>query len=536
MYRVLLADDEEEIRESMAYRVDWSSLGFEIVAYAENGMEALEQLEKEMPDVIMTDIRMPFLSGLEFVEKAVEIRPTVKIIIFSGFDDFEYAQKAITLNVEAYMLKPISASQLSKTLDMLRKKMDAEVEEQQNIEKLRKNYVKSLPIMREQFYISWVEGRISKDEVSEKARQYQIELGGSVRTVVTFRVNPSLTCEERKEEETPENLIPIALKKTVDAVLGRFHGIHSFIYVDHVVVITELEWESQIKMLMNEVNEVCKNARTFTGRIITAGIGGMYQKAEAVHSSYQEANSALEYGTLLCKDGEYATYIHDIEPDHNARVVPNQSTEQQLLGAIKLGRTEVIKSKIQQLFTDLEGSCMPFGLYQVYVLQILASILGMGMDYGEICREELDHISQVMQMYSLEQMKEWLTRLCLKLADAIRQEQMDSREMIVSRAKALVEEHYGDADLSAEKICEQLHVSTAYFSTVFKKEEKINFVSYLTDVRMKHAVHLLETTSDKTYLIAAKVGYGEPNYFSYVFKKKYGLSPSRYRSRQTKTV
>ncbi len=179
-------------------------------------------------------------------------------------------------------------------------------------------------------------------------------------------------------------------------------------------------------MLMNEVNEVCKNARTFTGRIITAGIGGMYQKAEAVHSSYQEANSALEYGTLLCKDGEYATYIHDIEPDHNARVVPNQSTEQQLLGAIKLGRTEVIKSKIQQLFTDLEGSCMPFGLYQVYVLQILASILGMGMDYGEICREELDHISQVMQMYSLEQMKEWLTRLCLKLADAIRQEQMDS--------------------------------------------------------------------------------------------------------------
>ena len=106
---------------------------------------------------------------------------------------------------------------------------------------------------------------------------------------------------------------------------------------------------------------------------------------------------------------------------------------------------------------------------------------------------------------------------------------MDSRKHIVKKAKDLVERSYFDDTLSAEKICNELHISTAYFSTVFKKEEKMNFISYLTEVRLKQAVRLLETTSDKTYLIASKVGYAEPNYFSYVFKKKYGMPPTKYR-------
>lgn len=532
MYRVLLADDEAEIRESMVYRVDWRALGFEIVAFAENGMEALEQLEKENPDVIMTDIQMPFLSGLEFVEKAVEICPSVKIIIFSGFDDFEYAQQAIKLNVEDYILKPISAAKLSNALENLRKKIDAEIEERRNIEKLKKNYEESLPIMKEQFYISWVEGRFAKSDIVAKARQYQIQISGDWRTVVIFQVTPELA-DDSDEVCTPENLILIALKQAVDALLGRFHGIHSFIYADHVVVITELEWESQIMILMNEVNEVCKRAKDFTGKTVTAGIGGFYRRAEAVHTSYHEAYSALEYGTLLCREGEYVAYIRDIEPNNNARVIPNQSIVQQLLGAIKIGRKEVIESSIDDLFAYLEKSFMPFEMYQIYVFQIVASVLGMGPEYKDVYTDELNQVSHVLQMHSLQQIKEWLIKLCLKLSAAIWQGQMDSRKIIVNNAKMLAEKHYGDPELSADKICAELHISKAYFSTVFKKEEKVNFVSYLTDVRVKKAAYLLETTSDKTYLIAAKVGYSEPNYFSYVFKKKYGVSPTKYRSEHT---
>lgn len=533
-YRVLLADDEEEIREGILCRVDWNALGFEVVALAENGMDALEMLEKETPDVIMTDIRMPFLDGLELIEKVMEICPTIKIILFSGFDDFEYAQKAIRLSVEAYMLKPMATAQIEENLMNLKKKMDAEREERQNVEELKLNYLKSLPVMKEQFLIGWVEGRIQEEDILRKAKQYQIELQKTWRTVVLLKLSKSLAKNSDREDASGASgeLQLIAIKKTADSFLGRFHHIHSFIYLDYIVVITELAWDSQITMLINEANEVCKAGKNFTGRIVTAGIGGIYKNPDAVRVSYREAYNALEYSTLLAKEGAYTIYIKDIDPDHTIKLIPNQGNEQMLLRAIKLEDRNGIEEKIDMFFSELEGSCLPFYQYQIHILKILASVLEIASTYqlnsSELFMEEMD-ISDVLKMHSLEEIKKWMTHICYHISENIQQEQMDSRKHIVKKAKDLVEGFYSDDTLSAEKICKELHVSTAYFSTVFKKEEKMNFISYLTEVRLKHAVRLLETTSDKTYLIAAKVGYAEPNYFSYVFKKKYGVPPTKFR-------
>jgi two-component system response regulator YesN len=429
LYRVLLADDEAEIREGMIERIDWKSLGFEIVASAENGLEALELLEQTNPDIIITDIKMPFLNGLQFVERAVKILPAVKIIIFSGFDDFEYARKAIRLNVEEYLLKPISANQISETLTHLKEKIDAEIEEKRNIDTLQKNYMENLPIIKENFLMNWIEGHIGDEEIKTKAIQYHISINEDLRTVIIFDIDKT-SREKNDFFKGKEELIPIAVKRIVDKALGRFPFASSFIYQENVVVIAGLEEESQSETLLKLVNEVCKEGRNITELKITAGVGGLYRNLEAVKLSYKEAREALGYGELFNKDGGYTTFIGDIE---RARQLAKQG-------------------------------------------------------------------------------------------------QADSGKQIALKAKQYVEENYADDLLSVEKICGELYLSQAYFSTVFKKEEKINFVSYLTNVRLEHAIKLLETTADKTYVIAAKVGYADPNYFSYVFRKKYGMSPSKYRS------
>lgn len=533
LYKVMLVDDEEEIREGMAYRVDWEAFGFCVAVFAENGMEALELLESENPDVIFTDIRMPFMNGLEFLKKAIEIKPTIKIIIFSGFDDFEYAQKAISLNVEAYILKPISAVKLAEILTELKKKMDAEIEERRSVETLKKNYESSLPILKEQFLISWVEGRIQEDAIIERGKQYQISIQGKLCTVAVFWINEAT--EEEKyagSSSTPEHLLLIALKKTAESILGKFHKIHSFIYADQVVVIAELIWESQITMFINEVNEVCKSGKECTGKIVAAGIGRLCSEPGKVRNSYKEACDTLEYSILLCKEGTYTTYIEDIEPHHNMITAPDYHMEQMLLVAIKQGDEKQIRQRINTLFKELESSILPFVQYQFYILKIFTSVLSLGVNYGDIYTNELQNINDILKMHSLAEIQEWITGLCLKVSGCIQQEQMKSINQIVNKAKQYVQEHYGDADLSADTICQELHVSATYFSTIFKKEEGVSFVSYLTSVRLSHAVKLLETTPDKTYIIAAKVGYAEPNYFSYVFKKKYGVAPSRYRKEQ----
>ena len=161
LYKILIVDDEEEIRLGVIKKIDWESYGFKVVGDAANGIEAWEKANILQPDIVMTDIRMPFMDGLELGGKIQEVMPVTKIIIFSGCDDFEYAQKAIRINVFEYVLKPINSEDLIEILKRLKYRLDEEYDEKRNIEVLQKHYLDSIPIMREQFLAAVIEGKVS---------------------------------------------------------------------------------------------------------------------------------------------------------------------------------------------------------------------------------------------------------------------------------------------------------------------------------------------------------------------------------------
>ena len=183
-YRVIVVDDEEEIREGIIRKIDWNALGYEVVGSAENGVEALELAEHLHPDVIMTDIKMSFMDGLQLCQHIAEKMPSVKMIIFSGFDDFEYAQRAIKLNVTEYLLKPVNAQELTQTLQKLKCQLDQELADQRDIEKLRRNYQESLPVLREQFLVGLLEGRVPQQRVQAQAEMFQLHLAAKYWTVI----------------------------------------------------------------------------------------------------------------------------------------------------------------------------------------------------------------------------------------------------------------------------------------------------------------------------------------------------------------
>ena len=124
LYRILLVDDEEEVRHAIIQKIPWEELGFQVVGDAENGMDALEKIEQLEPDVVLTDIRMPYMDGLEMAERLREIHPSIKVVLFSGFDDFEYAQKAIKLNIIEYILKPVNAEEMMEILLRIKGTLD----------------------------------------------------------------------------------------------------------------------------------------------------------------------------------------------------------------------------------------------------------------------------------------------------------------------------------------------------------------------------------------------------------------------------
>ena len=151
LYKIMLVDDEEEVRTSIIKKINWEANGFEVVGDAENGRDALEKIENLEPNVIITDIRMPYMDGLALTENIRQRFPSIKVIIFSGFDDFTYAKEAIRLGVTEYILKPVNVDELTEILKKVRAKLDEEIESARNIDSLRESYKASLPVLREQF-------------------------------------------------------------------------------------------------------------------------------------------------------------------------------------------------------------------------------------------------------------------------------------------------------------------------------------------------------------------------------------------------
>ena len=171
LYKIMLVDDEEEVRKSIINKIDWADTGFEVIGDAENGKDALEKIEQNEPDLVLTDIKMPYMDGLTMAETIRQQYPSVKIVIFSGFDEFEYAKKAIKLNVIEYILKPVNVEELTAILKKIKKNLDEEIEQKRNVNLLRESYIKNLPTIREHFLNDLIHGGMSGETISEKLKE-----------------------------------------------------------------------------------------------------------------------------------------------------------------------------------------------------------------------------------------------------------------------------------------------------------------------------------------------------------------------------
>lgn len=533
LYRIMIVDDEEEIRLGIIKKIDWESNGFIVVGDAENGQDALEKAEKLHPDVIMTDIRMPFMDGLELGKRLSELMPSTKIIIFSGCDDFEYAHKAIQISVIEYVLKPINSTELIEVLKRLKIQLDCEYNEKLNLEKLYKHYIESLPVIREQFLVGAIEGRVGNEQWYEQAEGLGINFKGNHFAVALIHADGTLILEKEISNSIQEKstLKYISIKKIVDENISKYCEFISFIYSDNVVVIGNLKKKEDILLFIRGINEVCKIYEHIMSLAISAGVGYSYNSPSGIRFSYRTAQDALEYKLIL--GAGKAIYIDDVEPDNSSQLQFHEQEEQSMLNAIKISSEEEIKKMIDMVFKKMEDSLLPFNRYRIYIMEIMTSLLKLvqayNLDLNEVFGENFNCYTYLESFNSIHEVKKWFTNKAVKVNDLIKRERINSSILLVEKAKQYILENYSDYDLSVERLCSKLHVSPTYFSTIFKRETETNFVNFLTAVRLEQAVKLLNTTDYKTYIIADKVGYPEANYFSYVFKKKYGVSPSRYR-------
>ena len=528
LYNVLLVDDEADVLQAMKKKIDWEALGFCLAGTAENGQEALEMAEQLHIDVVMTDIKMPYMDGLTLCKNLKQSYRNMKVIIYSGFDDFEFAREAVHLEAEEYLLKPISAGDMEAAFSKVRKKLDQEYDEYRNLNRLSEYYRKSLPAMREQLVMGILEGRIAGERARAMMETYEICLDSPFYVVAALYmdVNP------REEQPQPAQLFTLSLKDMVQDYLKNRTRFFSTAFLDQVIVIFMLDEREEIDQVLYHLDQICKMGFHVLKSSVTAAVGQICANTDALHTSYEEAVNAMEYRSIL--GSGQVLYINDIEPCSEENILVTEHEFQNLVHAVKLGNRDETTAAIAQIMDSIRKEPISPGQYQLLFMELLSELMKIGRAYklhpNQIFGEHAGSWQELYRMVTVDELEGWLQEVCTNLRHVLRHERRDSAARLTEQAKAYIEEHYKESDLSADSLCRCLNVSAAYFSTIFKREVGMSFVAYLTKIRLEHALELLRTTEDKTYIIASRVGYMEPNYFSYVFKKQYGISPSKYRA------
>lgn len=534
LYKVLLVDDEEHIRMGIRRKIKWEDLGFCVVGEAENGIEALDLMDKVMPDIVITDIRMAFMDGIKLAENIRDRFSTTKVVIMSGFDDFEYAQEAIKLGVIRYILKPINAMEMNILLGEIKTLLDEEIASKNDLELLKKNYQKSLPLLKERFLNQWVEDYVSAEIIEENIDAFQLPIENE--NLVTIVIRPD---ELRKKEDDihyvkNKSLLKVAILNICEEAIKRHELGIIFMKMDEIILIVPLkskEVPKESSRIFNGLEQIRATVQKYLNTTVTIGVGSSCSDKALLYKSYLSALSALDYTVTI--GNNKIICIDDIEPSCNDEIVFEELDERALMTAIKLGQGEEIQKVINKIFNKLEGAQLTLADYQLYIVEVFSSIMrlmrNMGIETNSIFIGETNFFSTINKFLTKDEIRQWIFDVSIKVSKQILANRNSNKNELIEKAKHYIETYYADTDLSAEKLCNYLHISTNYFSALFKKETKFTFSSYLTNVRIEHAKILLRTTALKTFDIGNQVGYVEGHYFSYVFKKATGLAPTEYR-------
>ncbi len=533
MYKLIIVDDEEEVRQGIIDKIDWASFNFEVIGQAENGREALDIIEENVPDVVITDICMPLMDGLELAGVIRDSYPTVKLVILSGFDEFKFAQQAIKHGVADYILKPVLPKDINELMLKLKTRIDQEIAEKEDRDKLRQHYIESLPILKDSFLSSLLTGTHDAGEIAEKSGEFGLHLQGEwfVSAVI------SVDSESLNKSHDPE-LMKFAVLNIAQEIVARRSVGEAFFYDNAPVIIAGLSCDDK-KSAYNRIylvlEEIRQNVEKYLKLTVTAGVGGMFGCLERMKESYRSALTALEYKLVL--EGNKVIFVDDLEPESTEVIVLDEKKERALITSIKFGSEPDVAESVDALFRDIEGVKASIRDYQIYFIEVFAVLSRLAkalrLDIEGVFPSQSGMYVEIGNFNNMDEVKAYVKSLSLKLMDQISGRMVNSTQSLLEKAKAYIDQNYQDPELTVQKLADSLFISASYLSLIFKKEAGQTFLKYLIGVRLAVAKEQLRNPDTKVTEVAEKVGYPDVSYFSYFFKKNFGISPREYRSRFT---
>ena len=532
MESILIVDDEPLVLEGIRSKLDWEVLGFDRVETATDGYQALRLVEQSPPSVLLTDIRMPYLDGLALCKAVRTLTPETKIIIMTGHDEFPYAQDALRLGASDFVLKPVTAEELSIILQEVNSQLVRERSERRDLERLRAQLQESLPLLRERFLLRLLRGQPQHAEWTKQALAYSIDFTGHWWSILAVRVDHWRQAVESRGHEQGELLL-LAIEAICREYARGFHHCQTLRGLDDELLVlvgsNNEAFEHELLAFGNTVRNLVAADLEVT---VTIGVGRVVdaRTPASLSDSYRDALTALEYRLLLGRNRIIP--ITDVEPQAKPGLFISAEQGHRLATAVRTGMEGGVDAAVRGLMDTLAVNLVPVDNCRMVVMHALTEILDAASGLGGnaiAVKMSGEMFADLQRQETLDEIGSWLSRFCRDLASQVNIRREYEVRVLVERAKAYIIEHYTDPDLSLQDVCNHLHISPSYFSLLFKREMCQTFLGFVTELRMNKAKELLTVTSLRSYEIAERIGFTDPNYFSQCFRKNCGISPQQYR-------
>ncbi|MHB1483784.1 MAG: response regulator transcription factor [Saccharofermentanales bacterium] len=539
MFNVLLVEDEINVLENLKNSPIWETGEFSLVASAANGEDGLEILKREQIDIVVTDITMPVMDGLELSSQIRQTMPNIKIIILSGFGDFQYARKALSLGVSEYLLKPVRFQDLHAALRKVAAKLRDEIQVNREIASFRQQVQNNMQYQRNIFLENLSFGIIPMESMNGQAKMLELNLDFKTVScaIVSFFENKILINES-------EHLMILEIQKMIEDALQTQDIITFNRNQREYNIIFRNPRMSDIKNILQKIREDIARQRhlsqnPYRPRI---AVGGVKKSIAGIAESCADARFLLNFQHLVTNKD--LLFMDEVQPFL-------QSTYQSELGVssemelvtrtLNTGTQKDIPLVVENLVKWLQLINYNLVFFQnicIKITNIINNFLVMiDEDPGEILFDQNGGIGNLLSnnwqnwFSDIPAFKNYLVSTLTSIIDIRDKKNRYKYNDVILKAKKYIDEHYNDSNISLTGIASFANVNPSYFSTLFSQEMGKSFIEYLTDIRIEKAKVLLKTTSMRTLDIAFAVGFSDSNYFSKIFKRITNESPRSFKSK-----
>lgn len=529
MYKVFLVDDEIEIREGMRDSINWGNINFVFSGEAPDGEMALPLIQEVKPDVLITDIKMPFMDGLQLSKMVHKMMPWVKIVILTGHDEFHYAKEAISIGVAEFLLKPVCATELMDVLKKIAAKIEQEKKEEETSEKLKEQFENNTAVLKERFLNELVMGMVSLKDVVDKCEHFQINIISKYYIVTIMEAETKV-----QNMNDCKYLEYLKFEEVVDKILkGNQQVIKFKRTTGELILIIKGDDDLKLSTYAYELSETIMNeVESDTDCTLSISIGSVMERLGGIAKSYVDADFVNKYKYIYGKGKILG--VNDLKLDLGLKEFVKLDMNS-INDFMKYGSYKDIRLFVDDYVNRLERSGMNSLIYIFYsyidiMLNASKFVKELGWDIEKILPEAVQLKNDLFIINSIDKFKELIEEVLRKVLECREIRMEDRYSDILGKAKDFITNHFRNPNLSLNSVASYVNMSSSHFCSVFSQEEGETFTEYLTKVRLKKAKELLKTTSLRAAEIAYGVGYNDPHYFSYIFKKWEGVTPKEFRS------